>query len=389
MSDVAMLLLVVGAIYLSECARWVQFDTVLFSKQSLRGWRYRYPGGFVRNEKSALALGNVLPPLTPSLVTQWWPISMSPDAVLALAAQEVHPNSQTNYTQRLVALDDIQNVYTYESDLLINGQAFAELCSPQLATWFAKLIRSLVAAPKSSRAELIDRALNRALSSRKAERRFRQASRRAANLRLLCNTLFIVLVVAIGLMVEWTPTRWLWPYFLLVLFILWVCTVREFRRVFRKLHPQHATLWRSHGLMMFLSPLAALRGYDFALRDVLSLSQPLAAAQALCNTEELLPLARQAYCDLKFSCQRDKSDGTLQQLKTFDWFHSKLSKAIERRLLEWNIDATELIAPPVAEGEDAVSYCPRCRSQYVLIQGMCSHCNGIELLPFEWATEKH
>jgi len=191
MSDVAMLLLVVGAIYLSECARWVQFDTILFSKRSLYGWRHRYPGGFIRNEKSALALGNLLPPLAPSLVTQWWPISMSPDAVLALAPQEVHPNARTSYTERLVALDDIQSVHTYESELLINDRAFANLCSPQLATWFAKLIRNLAAAPRASRAELIDQALNHALSSRRVERRFWQASRRATKLRLLCNTLFV------------------------------------------------------------------------------------------------------------------------------------------------------------------------------------------------------
>ena len=382
MSDAGSLLVVVCAIYLSECCQWLRVDAVLIFNPWLRSWRVKYPQGVFGNEQHRLVASSMSPPLGPAYVTQWWPISISPEAIFSFSLQAVNPQGSPSYTRQWLPVAKIRGVAVRGSELIINGECFAKLCSPQLAKFFARLVRKLESSDASQRASVIDRALDYALASRSVQRRHRVTSRRTKLLWLLCNILCVYLVAISALLYYSSSARQLWPYWLMGLLFLLAQTIWEFRSVSRKLHRRDPKLWRSHGLMMFLSPLGAIRAYDIASRHALSAFHPLAVAELLCCQKISKQVARQALLDLKYPLLSSEEELTEQQAATVSWFQEHLESAVQRFFTRTGISSDELLAPPNSEGADSVSYCPRCHTQFVLVEGVCEPCQEIRLRPF-------
>ena len=154
MGDAGSLLILLGAVYLTECCQWLRVDTVLVYAPWLRTWQFKLPQSVIGNEQGRFTLGSVLPPLGPAFVTQWWPISFSPDAAFAFARQSVNPQGPPDQTERLVRYADIREIAARESELLLNGELFAKLCSPQLAWSMAKFGSQAQGGARSGEVEL-------------------------------------------------------------------------------------------------------------------------------------------------------------------------------------------------------------------------------------------
>ena len=382
MSDAGSLLIILCAIYLSECCQWLRVDTVLVCNPWLLGWRVKYPQGVFGNEQNRLICGSVFPPLGPAFVAQWWPISVSPEAIFAYTPQAVNPQTLPSHSKQLIKIADIREISVRESELIINGECIVNFCSPQLAWSFAKLIRKLESAEESERGRVVDRALDRALKSRAVQLRYRVTAKRTNLLWLLCNLLWVYLVGISLLLIYSSSARLLWPSWLMILLILVAQTIWEFRSVSRRLYRRHPKQWRAHGLMMALSPLGAIRGFDFASRYALSTFHPLAVAQSLCRPNVSRQIARHVLLDLKYPLSQLDAKLPVLQAATVSWFQEHLEAAVQRSFVRAGISADELLTPPDAEGADCISYCPRCHAQYVLAEGVCEPCQNIRLRPF-------
>ena len=382
MSDAGSLLIILCAIYLSECCQWLRVDTVLVCNPWLLSWRVKYPRGVFGNDQNRLICGSIFPPLGPAFVTQWWPVSVSPEAIFAYTPQAVNPQTSPSHSKRLIKIADIREISVRESELIINDESLVKFCSPQLAWSFAKLVRKLESSAESERGKVVDRALDRALESRAVQLRYQVTTKRTKFLWLLSNLLFVYLVAVSMLLLYSSTARLLWPFWLAILFVLVAQTIWEFRSVSRKLYRRHPMQWKAHGLMMALSPLGAIRAFDFASRYALSTFHPLAVAQSLCRPKVSRLIAQHALLDLKYPLSKLDAKLSVQQAATVSWFQEHLEAAVQRSFVRAGIYADELLTPPDAEGADCVSYCPRCHAQYVLAEGVCEPCQNILLRPF-------
>jgi hypothetical protein len=56
------------------------------------------------------------------------------------------------------------------------------------------------------------------------------------------------------------------------------------------------------------------------------------------------------------------------------WFRPRLTSALLSFLRQSGADPGALAQPPLPEREECRAYCPRCRGQYVVPDGLCSPC---------------
>src|SRR6266542_6246636 len=105
MSDSELLLLVLGLIYLTECAGWLRRGSVGFLYW--RTWRLVHPGTIFGNARGGFTMANPLPPLGCAVIAHQWPVSLSPRGVLAFVAQFVTPESLSIHTGSVSRWDEI------------------------------------------------------------------------------------------------------------------------------------------------------------------------------------------------------------------------------------------------------------------------------------------
>jgi hypothetical protein len=55
---------------------------------------------------------------------------------------------------------------------------------------------------------------------------------------------------------------------------------------------------------------------------------------------------------------------------------------VHRTLAAAGLDPGRLLAPPEPDGDNTLTYCPRCRVGYVVEHGTCADCPGVALVPF-------
>src|SRR5204862_3449592 len=143
-TDAEALLLVVAAVYLSECLSWVRRDAVVF--RALFGRSYRALGGrsLAGNDRSGLALAQPFPPLGRRLVAAPLPVAMGTDAVLG------SPSTGAS-APPLVAWADVGEPAAVESDLHVNGRLLARTGSPLAARELGRLLAAIARHPREKR----------------------------------------------------------------------------------------------------------------------------------------------------------------------------------------------------------------------------------------------
>jgi len=61
------------------------------------------------------------------------------------------------------------------------------------------------------------------------------------------------------------------------------------------------------------------------------------------------------------------------------WHAAEFELLLRRWLNDASLDAEALLAPPAPDGVASCAYCPRCRAQFIRLDGRCPH--GVELVP--------
>src|SRR3954447_2009772 len=103
MTDLQLLFVVLAVIYFWECACWLPRGSVAFLTWFGRRWRQAHPAGLLGNQRGGFVIAPPLPPLGSLLVANQFPLSLSPDGVLAYVAPTVNPGGRPPQSGAFIA----------------------------------------------------------------------------------------------------------------------------------------------------------------------------------------------------------------------------------------------------------------------------------------------
>jgi len=158
-----------------------------------------------------------------------------------------------------------------------------------------------------------------------------------------------------------------------------------FRRGHKKFYPDAEDERFTHFLIIFLSPVTAIRACDALSRPLLEAYHPLALSNVFCPTERFEAMARSYWreilCPALPICPREDR----LALETERYWRAVLQDAAGQFLKRSGIDTDALNQPPLPADDTCLSYCRRCLAQFTAREGICVDCGGLALAPFATA----
>lgn len=385
LSDTEIIFLILAAFYLSECSIWLRRQIQGFSSIGGRFRRLRTLS-FVENNEGGLVVTNLLP-FTTTFLCEEWPIAISPAGIDRLVDLRDSSGADSDTGGSIAvpppfpAFDEIQSIRAVERQVLVNDRRIAHVGLPAQARFMAELLQNVWKTPAAQREAAIDAQLAQATDVQVVTDRITRLRADSLPLRFNCSTLFVFSFVLL-------------PYFyfrhvavpinlwLLVglFFILWYWTILSFYLAHRRCYPEGRGERRKSALLMCISPAMAMRAAEILLRPALVSRHPLAVAASVCSRTDLIDAARISLFDLSAAISGSRAaDGRSPVASVVtDWYREHLKRSLEGVIRQAGIEPHDLMAAPVPDA-DARSYCPRCLTQFVLIEGACESCGGVRL----------
>jgi len=381
MGDLESLLLVLAAIYLTECMVWVRRGAVAFRGFWSRNWRLRHPEGVLANQRGAIVFANPLPPLDTVFVSAQFPVSLSADGVYSYTAASINPGWRPPQLARFVRFSDLRSVDARQKQVLINDELFLRAASTAAAWRWTKLLRELHQAPQSRREALIQKAVADSFDPQQIKTRLDEFSARAKTLRVLANLLFIFLF-GIAAPLAWAyGLRHVGLYLLAGLLVQTVTIALLFRRAHLALYTDADEERFTRFLTMLLAPPTAIRAVDLLGRRLLEQFHPIAVAQVLCAPANFQRFARGALLDLRYPFIPVTPTDDAGAVRVEEWFRLEIIAAVERAARQAGLNPAKFAQPPQPTERAHRGYCPRCLAQFITTEGTCADCGGRPLLP--------
>ena len=388
MSDVELLFLVLGVIYGWECACWVRRGSVVARTWLGRQWRLAHPSELLGNQRGGFVFAPPLPPLGTLLTGSQYPLSLSPEAVLAYVAPSINPGWRPAQTGRFVRFEDIREVKTRGRTILINGEELLKAASPTFAARLVQHLRRLRELAPAKRGAAIEEILNESLDADALQHRWREFRKQTARLRLVTNMLFGYLFVLAPATIWFLGFRLSWLGLLIGLLALTAAATVLFHRAHKDLYPAAEDERFTHSFITLLSPATTIRAQDALSRLLLEAFHPLALAKVFCAEPEFQAFARTAWREIQFPglpvCPREEPAAQ----ETERYARAAWQRVVGGFLKQYGLEPEELSRPPAPADETCRSYCPRCLAQFTATAGTCADCGGVALEKFVTLAEQ-
>lgn len=366
------LLFVLILLYLSECLIWVKRESVAFVS-SWRRWRLTTPSSWLGNARGGILFLNPLPPSGKVFLSHLSPVSISPSGVCALNVQTLPSEARSPYqTGDFLPFGKIKEAGVDGLYLTINAERFAKCATAKQARTLSSVIDGMVKASASKREGMARNWIARQYSAKDATTLLKAAQELIKPVQSLGLILFMFLFVVtpvlggiVGLMTLIVPVA-------IVMVALAVEIAILFRRAHKKLYPAESSERLESLIKMILCPPVAIRAADILTKNLLAEFSPIVLAEVLTNSGER-QFVRSVVLDLKYPLGHELSDKNA--VETITWAANEQLSVSERYL-----KPEELLAP--SQEERSISYCPRCRCQFVVAVEECPDCPGVQLVDF-------
>ena len=382
MTDLELLFLVLAVIYFWECACWVPRGSVAFVTWFGRRWRPAHPGSLLGNQRGGFVVAPPLPPLGTILVGNQFPVSISPESILAFVSTSVNPAGRPLQSGEFLAFKEIKSVSAQGRRLVINSSTFVRAASSSLAVKFARHVQELGALAADKRQNAIADIINNSLDDKLLARRWAEFQPLVANIRPLTNFLFVWLFVLAPIFIWQFGFRSCWLGLLAGLLLAAIATAILFHRAHKALYPQAEEPRFTHFLTVLLSPATTVRALDILSRPLLEDFHPLAIAKSFCPGMEFRAFAQRMLLELRQPAWPVCPNPTPAAEAVEAHWRGAMLKAVEKFLKRSGLDPADLTRPPAPTDESCLSYCPRCLAQFTALEGSCSDCGGLPLVPF-------
>lgn len=374
------LLFVLLILYVAECAVWVPAGSIAFRLPFNPERPMRMITKLRTVPRSSIVFAFPFPLRSEVIVCSPLPVFLSPGGIVAGPGFIVDVRRD-----EFAAFEDVLQIEAELRKLLVNGMAFVATASEVQATELASLLKRVRKRTLKERAAEIEKELAHSLDPACACSRLKEYTEKTSDLSLdSLVLLFVIFVVSPILVWRWGLVA-TWP-FLLAYVVLNVSLIAwDFHRANRDLFPTTGITRWSTITMILLSPPAALRAAKYLARDIGHGYHPLAFAASRCSNKEFRALASWVLREVMFvpdtSISLDKRSADCTQ-----WFRRKFQNAVLALVHKQGDHPEELLAPPLRESDRVQSYCPRCLSQFVIYDGVCTDCGRISLRPFDLSS---
>jgi hypothetical protein len=388
MTELQLLFLIFTLIYLWECVCWIGRGSVGYFTWFGRRWRITHPALLVGNQSGGFVFASPLPPLGTILVGNQFPLSISPDAVLAYVSTCVNPGARPAQTGKLFKFDDIRKVEAVGKKVRINGELLLKVGSTTYAAHIAKQVQDLSKLTPAKRESALKEIARDCFDTKAISERWEKYREQIGTIRMLTNWLFTYLFVFTPLLIWRLGFHTSWPALLGGLLCFTITTAIFFRRTHKTFYPDAEDDRFTHFLIVMLSPATTVRAHDTLSRSLLEGFHPLAIAKDFCTEDEFRNFASILLRDIRHPalslCPRTEP----LAIETESYGRNLLDKTVEDFLRKNNVSLKKLLLPPEPADLTCVSYCPRCLTQFTTLTGKCDDCGGIPLISFGDASTK-
>jgi hypothetical protein len=327
--------------------------------------------------RPSIALNYPFSPRSEVIVGSALPIAISPEGIVANSSFTMRP-----MRGEFISFEQMLQIEVEQRRLLINGVQYVTAATEVQAANLANFLQIAKRTNSKDRASKIESFIAQSLNSESAGSRLEEFADKTADLRLdSFGLLIVVFLISPFLVWKWKLVA-TWPFLLTYLMVNVAFIAWDFHIANRELFPKIRIARWSTIAIIVLSPPAALRAVKYLARDIGSDFHPLAFAAYRCSHDGFRDLASWVLRDLTFGSELSPgSDERAADCTT--WFRHIFSSAVLSLVHRHGDDPKELTAPPPRESKHVRSYCPRCLSQFVVSDGVCSDCGRISLRQFD------
>ena len=377
-TDGQTLLLILALLYFAECLIWVKKQSVAFVSNSGRRWRLGTPISWLGNANGAMLILNPLPPPGRVFLSHLLPISISPSGVCAFNSQTLASGSHSStQTGEFVPFSAITKVATDGSYLVINGQKFAKCATPKQAKALAGIIERTTQAKVSKRDAVVKSWIAEQFDAKQAKKLRIEGEKEIDSIRFASSFFLVFLFVGAPLLVSFFGLeQMIIPVAgAMVLFAVWIAIM--FFGAHRRFYPVESLERLENLLKMILCPPVALRAADVLTKNLLARFSPVAVATVLEGPGET-QFVRAFVLDLQYPLKHEITDA--KAVETIEWMNAQQLRSCLSLIN--SVDRFKDVLGPTEREGDSVSYCPRCGVQFVVDEGECPDCPGVELVAF-------
>jgi hypothetical protein len=374
------LLFILVLLYLSECVIWMKRESVAFVSAWGSRWRLSVPPSWMGNANGGLLILNPLPPSGYLFLSHLSPISISPSGICAFDLQTLPSEARSPYQSgQFLPFREIKESHSEGAYLVINNEKFTKCATAKQARALAKLTGAMAKASASKRENMARTWVVKQFAADDAAALLKESQTLIEPIQELGVILFMFLFVftpglafAFGLSPLIIPVA-------VVMVSLAVLIGIMFHRAHKKLYPAESSERLESLVKMILCPPVSIRAADILTKNLLAHYSPIVLASVLPGSGEP-QFVRSVILDLQYPLRHEVSEVDAE--KTITWtVAEQLKVCLEHVKKGGYIKPEDLLAPSQREG-NSISYCPRCRCQFVVSEGECPDCPGVELEGF-------
>jgi hypothetical protein len=362
-SAAAELALILGALYLLDCFRWVARPARLFRRWPFLGTRLERPMRIAAQLRRSLAVGLPLP------LEQLFSVEggcLRPLAEgLWVSDAELSSWTRPGRSATVISWNEVPALRVRGLELSRGSTVVHAFGSRRAAAAVASELERLSAAKgEGARAQVAEASFLPRFDVEALEARMLQWSTRGPWLKVPATLLLGSIVALLGAMLEGELTWWLSvPPVLLG----WVWSVVAAVVVIRRALPAEVRPSRGQWALLFLSPLSLIRAADLVEAELLADFEPLAVAAALLEKSDAERVVKEGLRGLAHPLVYDDEphldDGPLR---------ARMARLLEQLAAARGLSVTAV--PPAGR------HCPRCLTEYRAELQRCASCPGVELV---------
>ncbi len=386
MSDIQFLFVILGGLYLWECASWLRRGGVACSTWLGRRWRIHHPAVMLGNQSGGFILAPLFPPLGSTLISFQPSCALGPNGVLWFVASNVNPGWRPHQSARFDDWESLADLKLRGKKLRLKDETLFSAPTTTRAQFLFQTLTKLAKLPSNQRPEAIQEFVRAAFDDKMIAARWAEFQAETKSLRLLTNALFVLVFMLAPVLIGFIGLKLVWLWLSLALVALTVSTSVLFARGHRKFWPEAADDRFTQALIIALAPATTMRALDIAARPLLENFHPLAVAKHFLPPAVFQCFARRVLLDLRHPARPTCPNPQPEAIATEAFFRQVQIETVEAWLAENKIAPAELCQPPPPADDSCQAYCPRCEAQFTTPAGTCADCGGVPLAAFAKAS---
>ena len=386
MSDIQFLFVILGALYLWECACWLRRGGIACSTWLGRVWRVHHPAAMLGNQSGGFILAPLFPPLGSTLMAYQPPCSLGPDGVLWFISSNVNPGWRPHQSACFYDWKSLADLKLRGKKIRLKDETVFSAPTTTRAHFLFQTLAQIAKLPSDQRHKAIQEFVSAAFDDKKIATRWAEFQTETKSLRFLTNALFVLVFVLAPALIGFIGLKLVWLWLSLALVALTISTSVLFARGHRKFWPEAADDRFTQSLIIALAPATTMRAQDIASRPLLENFHPLAVAKHFLPTALFRRFARRVLLDMRHPARPICPNPQPEAIATEAFFRQVQIETVEAWLAENKIAPVELCKPPPPADESCHAYCPRCEAQFTTPTGTCADCGGVPLAAFAKAN---